>query len=223
MPNTKFCKKCQNNKNITEFHKNSQTNDGLQAKCKQCVNEYNQTYHKKTYRPKREKMFNDGQRKQCRHCNNIYTNDWFPPNEGYRCYRCKPGSGLYKSATQKQCRICNQIKDRSDFKSGNLCNECLKQDSQRRQIRRYGITELQYWEMHQRQNGLCAICNQPERHRKRLSIDHDHSCCSTEMRSCGKCVRGLLCSKCNRILGLALDSDQVLLNAAKYLKAYQQL
>lgn len=59
--------------------------------------------------------------------------------EGYRCYKCRPGSGLYKSKDKKQCRTCRQIKLRTQFRLGSLCIEC-----QRRQIRRYGITELQY-------------------------------------------------------------------------------
>jgi hypothetical protein len=35
-----------------------------------------------------------------------------------------------------------------------------------------------------------------------LAVDHDHNCCQTG-KSCGKCVRGLLCSTCNRSLGHA--------------------
>ena len=31
-------------------------------------------------------------------------------------------------------------------------------------------------------------------------VDHDHSCCTGE-KSCGKCVRGILCLKCNTQIG----------------------
>jgi hypothetical protein len=47
-------------------------------------------------------------------------------------------------------------------------------------------------------------------------VDHDHKCCAGR-RSCGKCVRGLLCSRCNTVLGL-LEEDPNLL--PPYLKKY---
>jgi hypothetical protein len=40
--------------------------------------------------------------------------------------------------------------------------------------------------------------------------------------SCGNCIRGLLCQDCNFILGLAKDSTDRLLAAAKYLDVNSQ-
>src|ERR1700685_796849 len=48
-------------------------------------------------------------------------------------------------------------------------------------------------------------------------IDHDPACCPAGGRSCGKCTRGLLCNRCNRVLGL-LEKDPQLL--PKYLVDY---
>ena len=42
------------------------------------------------------------------------------------------------------------------------------------------------------QEGVCAICSVPPGP-KRLHVDHDHGCCPGH-RTCGKCVRDLLCS-----------------------------
>lgn len=71
----------------------------------------------------------------------------------------------------------------------------------------YKMTIEEYQHMYDMQNGVCAICLKAEtRVDPRtgyvvwLSIDHDHACCPG-IRSCGKCVRGLLCSKCNMGVG----------------------
>lgn len=78
--------------------------------------------------------------------------------------------------------------------------------------RRYGIKREDYKELYQKQKGVCAICREPCRKNKRLSIDHDHSS--------GK-VRGLLCASCNRGLGMFLDRPASLRKAAEYLEAYE--
>lgn len=75
----------------------------------------------------------------------------------------------------------------------------------------YGITLEQYRAMEQAQGGVCRICKGPPIGKaKRLSVDHDHQT---------KRVRGLLCSKCNSLIGLAGDNPAVLTEAVAYLKA----
>ncbi len=84
-------------------------------------------------------------------------------------------------------------------------------------MKRYGTDEVWYAQQLKKQNGVCAICNQPERRRHpgkdapvRLAVDHDHVT--------GK-VRGLLCWWCNsRVAHL---EDPVWMPAAmRYLKKY---
>jgi hypothetical protein len=70
--------------------------------------------------------------------------------------------------------------------------------------------------MLERQGGVCAICGLPCKSGKRLSIDHDHSCCPGK-GSCGKCVRGLLCMNCNNGLGHFKDDPELLGTAIAYL------
>ena len=69
---------------------------------------------------------------------------------------------------------------------------------------RYGLTEAQYNQMFEDQGNACAICREPFQG-QRVCIDHDHACCpvpaSGHTRSCGKCIRGLLCVRCNTWLG----------------------
>lgn len=44
--------------------------------------------------------------------------------------------------------------------------------------------------------GGCGVCGR----RDKIRIDHDHSCCPGG-RSCGKCIRGLLCDFHNMLAG----------------------
>jgi len=81
--------------------------------------------------------------------------------------------------------------------------------------RAHGITNRQYLELLIRQGGVCAICHEEEPG-KYLMIDHDHRCCPK--KGCGKCVRGLLCGRCNTAIWI-LDSH-LLQNAIEYLRSY---
>jgi len=76
--------------------------------------------------------------------------------------------------------------------------------------RQYNLTLEEYDQMFKDQNGCCKICNTSQTKLKKiLCVDHDHK---TGL------VRGLLCHNCNRMLGSAKDSKEVLLNAIEYLK-----
>jgi hypothetical protein len=79
---------------------------------------------------------------------------------------------------------------------------------------KYGITLAEYDSLLELQGGVCKICKHAEGRAAtaNLAVDHDHST--------GE-VRGLLCSNCNRALGLFEDSPELLQNAAAYLLRYQ--
>lgn len=82
----------------------------------------------------------------------------------------------------------------------------------------YGITIEQLEELKERQGGVCAACGQPPRPGRDLSVDHDHGCCPGQS-SCGKCVRGLLCHRCNSFLGHVQDQSEIVAAMIKYLKS----
>jgi len=70
-----------------------------------------------------------------------------------------------------------------------------------------GITVEQYERALERSGGFCEICGKrPEK--RRISIDHGHKT--------GK-FRGLICNRCNTILGLSDDSSTILYKCANYL------
>jgi len=68
-------------------------------------------------------------------------------------------------------------------------------------LRRYGLTQEQFDQLLEEQDYACAMCLASFEDGQAVFIDHDHACCPDEKRSCGKCVRGLLCLRCNTGLG----------------------
>jgi hypothetical protein len=83
--------------------------------------------------------------------------------------------------------------------------------------RNYGITFEWYREQLFKQNNVCAICERPETAIIRgrvisMPVDHCHKTGKT---------RGLICTKCNRGLGLFGDNVDVLKSAINYLNSSQ--
>ncbi len=81
---------------------------------------------------------------------------------------------------------------------------------------KFGITLADYEDLLKLQGGVCAICGTPPI-RRGLDVDHDRLCCPG-MRSCGKCIRGLLCSPCNRALGYFAEDPERLRVGIAYLE-----
>jgi hypothetical protein len=82
----------------------------------------------------------------------------------------------------------------------------------------YGIGIEDYNRMLEAQGGVCAICGKPETAKRNgkprlLAVDHNHHT--------GK-VRGLLCGKCNPMIGYADDDVTILERAAVYLRNFDK-
>lgn len=76
---------------------------------------------------------------------------------------------------------------------------------------RYGISETEYETILEKQGWGCAICGATSDGRKALQVDHCHETAD---------VRGILCGPCNRLLGHAKDSIEVLQAAIVYLQSW---
>ena len=129
----------------------------------------------------------------------------------------------------KVCNTCGIEKEltefhKSTFKGNNrgrggqckICRIPISREASRQQnFKKYGITEQIYIEMMAEQNNVCSICGEPETslsnigNSKAMAIDHCHDT--------GR-VRGLLCSNCNKALGLFKDNIDVMASAISYLK-----
>lgn len=85
----------------------------------------------------------------------------------------------------------------------------------------HGLTLEQFQDRLVTQGGLCAICQRPFGD-SAAYIDHDHSCCPG-MYSCGRCVRGLVCVRCNTGLAMFGDDRVGLLAALDYLTRFENI
>lgn len=118
----------------------------------------------------------------------------------------------------KEFKKKNHIKLNKQRKLYRLKNkEKIKIDNQKYRDRKrnlrlkkmFNITLEDYNLLRERQNFMCKICAKNEIELgKSLFIDHSHKT--------GK-IRGLLCHKCNIVLGMSDDDSDTLQNAIKYL------
>lgn len=137
--------------------------------------------------------------------------------------------------TRKSCSVCKKIKNVSEFYKRSdrpnstrpSCKKCSYDNPRSVETRRlyklkirYQVDEHEYETMLAAQGGVCAICGQVEggmanngKRKRRLSVDHDHGN--------GK-VRGLLCGKCNILLGKVGESVVLLQSMVGYLQKHKR-
>jgi hypothetical protein len=131
---------------------------------------------------------------QCKDCKNSYA----------RAYKKKES---YK-INSKAWRVLNKDKLNHKFREKYKKNPSINKNNVKKS--KYKITIETFNQMLLNQEYRCKICNEHESNlNKILNIDHCHKT--------GK-IRGLLCHKCNVLLGFARDNKDILLSAAKYIE-----
>ncbi len=136
---------------------------------------------------------------------------------------------------KKKCIKCNKVKSLDEFyknrnRTTSMCKVCTKENNKkyrkdpvvkkREQERikekmwiKYGIKNMtikKYEVIKEEQNNCCKICGTNEIELKiQLCVDHNHKT--------GQ-VRGLLCDKCNNLLGKVKDNINILELAIDYLQ-----
>ena len=79
--------------------------------------------------------------------------------------------------------------------------ESRKKSNRKYRISSYGLTQENFDRLLDAQQHTCGMCHEPFEEGQLIHVDHDHACCRAKNRSCGKCIRGLLCHTCNIALG----------------------
>jgi hypothetical protein len=128
----------------------------------------------------------------------------------YYCKKChKEKSAQYRKDNPDSTRQCV-----SNYRKQNP--EKVK-DSQLRT--KYGISLDKRNEMIDNQGGKCLLCDVEfsEKWDERPGVDHDHTCCPGSS-TCGKCIRGILCLRCNAWLGRFEDKPEMFIKALDYLR-----
>lgn len=130
------------------------------------------------------------------------------------CGEFKPASEFAVRKTQRaghlvaHCKSCNSLKQQArKARDPNIYERIERKSKLKLQ---YGLSLEQYDAMLEAQGQACAICKSktPGQRTKHFHVDHCHST--------GK-VRGLLCHKCNRGIGLFRDNPDLLNRASAYL------
>lgn len=129
-------------------------------------------------------------------------------------------------AGRKRCRSCLEFLDPGHFtartseKDGlhRYCRPCQKYKLLWTQ---YRLSQDEVNRRLEEQGHGCAICETPIAFQgdNLFTVDHDHACCDSH-KSCGECVRALLCHLCNQALGSMRDDPSRLRAAAEYLERW---
>lgn len=132
---------------------------------------------------------------------------------------------------KKRCTMCREVFDLENYyrlkatgKVFSYCKSCTKnnqltrrnqaQRTARNRRTRLGIDAATATRLLQAQRGLCAICKSgtsvlKDGRERSLDLDHDHD--SGE-------IRGFLCIRCNRGIGIFSDNIETLSAAIAYLR-----
>jgi len=227
----RICKRCEVWKSAENFYRRQDKPDYLVAICRECVSRAG----KRPPPPVR----------RCANCNSEYQ----PQRQGRRsCSQAcgntarrlaraipKPPRSILVVDDQKRCNKClqwrplNEFGLRKDRRNTPLseCRSCSADRSLRysrsdlgrhtRYAYKYGVSIEWYETKLAEIGGVCPICGQPPNPmdpvHPRLVIDHCHE---------SGVARGLLCQRCNLLIGLCGEDEQVLAGAINYLRQVTQ-
>lgn len=189
-PVLKYCGACKQVLLKELFNKNRSTKDGFADWCKQCMVVY-------------QRQWEQENQKKMQH----YRKEWEIQNKQRRQAQHQQWYQDNKESASTQMKI---------WYSDNR-NKVLKTQKEYELKNKYNLSLDDYYKKFDEQNGLCAICGQPEVLRTNevinlLAVDHDHTT--------GE-VRALLCRCCNLALRNIKENIKIAESMISYLKKYK--
>ena len=198
------CTKCNAIKPLSEFSKAPRGKYGVKASCKACDADRHAAQHvpkPRVLRPSRDLS----EPKTCRKCGITKTLADFS--------LARKPTPTTNAVYRSQCKPCCSTRAMQWFADNPDRASAARRKSSLR--KNYGIDLDEYNAMLAKQHGVCAICgeDEPNEHGRtgkkfRLSVDHCHD---------SGTIRGLLCQRCNRAIGLLKDDPILLRRAISYL------
>lgn len=204
------CHRCGQVLPESEFYRLPSKKGTLATQCKSCLLAYKREHRARL--SARELIPTPEGEKACPRCG---VNKALA--EGFHRDRGRPNGHMHI------CKECNIIQVRRfREKHHEVIKERKRQEyaadpKKYRDLRRkrvFGVGPADYERLLMEQDGVCAICRQPERTHnkwgplKNLAVDHDHAT---------GIMRGLLCAQCNKGIGNLGESIERLEAAATYL------
>lgn len=191
---SKICREV-NPQSLDNFHKNKNRYTGFNDFCKRCRKSYKEANS--------DKVFAGQLRYRLKNKEKLKTN-----------------VSLYRQNNLEKERLRGRINGQRFRK---LNPEKTKMVVKGASLKKYwpGLSNKEclasYQELLLEQNSVCRICKEPEKVYKKkgvqsLSVDHNHIT--------GK-VRGLLCFRCNRGIGLFKENRETFKSAMEYLEMYE--
>lgn len=143
--------------------------------------------------------------KLCKHCGDLH-----PLTTAFRVLlqgkTGKHGRPYYSS-------YCRKCESKATKKKATFSYE----DWNKSKTKKHHVPTSRWTRLFLKQGEKCAICWTKEPKGKGWCIDHDHNCCHGT-QSCGVCVRGILCGKCNTGISMLLEDPNTIRRAADYVE-----
>ncbi len=204
----RVCTKCGFDKPLSDFHKAPRGKYGHKAQCKACDHAHRVALRAALPRKRKPMGPVPADRdlpKKCTRCGIE------KPHSEFGISRKAKGNSI--AVYRSHCKECSSTRAQQWYWE-NV--DRAASNKRRSNLAQYGLTLEQYEELHIAQSGVCAICGEgePAAHGRTgrkflLSVDHCHET---------GIIRGLLCQRCNRAIGLLNDNTDLLKKAIDYLE-----
>ena len=114
------------------------------------------------------------------------------------------------------CGKCGESNETKFYPTGRWCRVCQREAVRDGRYRKLGVSRDEYLAVLHGQHGGCEICGAQEKPvagtQRGLHLDHNHV---TGKR------RGILCARCNQLLGRSNESVELLQSIIDYIQRYR--